>query len=667
MFMLSFRIKNIFNNCLLLSLILMVMVGGVSEVRGQYTKVRATYVGPYPANTGGTNGAAGTAGGLGNPGAAGFHSTTNPTALTDGDYTLNWASVNATSGTPGTGLLPGGGGASTSFLDLTFPVGTTPLAGNQVLLKVNAFSNSSGLLGSLFANPNLQVTAQGVNAGTLVGTVATLSTLSTNSAGYFIFPITNNCNAIRITATTDPASGGLLGGSAATARADVYDLYMFDPTCGPPTYTTAAVTGISLGGAVLNQDNAIDGDLDTKSTLSVGLLGVLATIKQTVYFSRLSNPGDAATITFSVPQAVLNLGLFNGITLQAYNGATTVGAPIQVSSLLSLDLLGLLGNGTRFTGSYVPSTSTGFDKIEISTSAVASVLQNFFVHEVQQTPPKPTFLIPGSTSGATICSGSAVTLKADNPGLGNELRWYAAQTGGTLFANASTYTPSPALTATTTYYVATAKIGCTAESERIPIVVTVNPLPAAPTGTAATICAGFKGVFQVTSPNAAYTYNWYTATTGGLPILTGTPVTTASTLTTNTTYYLEAVVTATGCPSPTRTAVTIAVNPLPTATISGSISVCQHTAMPAITFTGANGTAPYTFTYNINGGTTITTSTISGNSATVNAQTAVSGTYVYNLLSVQGSSPNLCTNNLNVSATIIIKPAPPSPAINLTN
>ena len=41
----------------------------------------------------------------------------------------------------------------------------------------------------------------------------------------------------------------------------------------------------------------------------------------------------------------------------------------------------------------------------------------------------------------------------------------------------------------------------------------------------------------------------------------------------------------------------VTVNPLPTATISGTTAVCKDAASPNITFTGASGTAPYTFTY----------------------------------------------------------------------
>src|SRR5690606_32961974 len=48
--------------------------------------------------------------------------------------------------------------------------------------------------------------------------------------------------------------------------------------------------------------------------------------------------------------------------------------------------------------------------------------------------------------------------------------------------------------------------------------------------------------------------------------------------------------------------VTIIVNPLPVASVSASVEVCQNDTEPVVTFTGADGTAPYTFTYSLNGG-----------------------------------------------------------------
>ena len=73
-----------------------------------------------------------------------------------------------------------------------------------------------------------------------------------------------------------------------------------------------------------------------------------------------------------------------------------------------------------------------------------------------------------------------------------------------------------------------------------------------------------------------------------------------------------------------------------TATISGSTTVCQNAPNPLITFTGSGGTAPYTFTYKINGGDDLTILTSGTNSSiTISASTISVGTFNYTLVSVK--------------------------------
>nr|WP_315191236.1 PKD domain-containing protein [uncultured Flavobacterium sp.] len=97
---------------------------------------------------------------------------------------------------------------------------------------------------------------------------------------------------------------------------------------------------------------------------------------------------------------------------------------------------------------------------------------------------------------------------------------------------------------------------------------------------------------------------------------------------------------------------------LPTATISGTTAVCQNATQPQITFTGAGGTGPYVFTYNINGGASLTAITISGDSVTVSAPTITAGTFIYNLVSVHDASLPLTEITQTGTAVITINPQP---------
>lgn len=121
-------------------------------------------------------------------------------------------------------------------------------------------------------------------------------------------------------------------------------------------------------------------------------------------------------------------------------------------------------------------------------------------------------------------------------------------------------------------------------------------------------------------------------------------------------YTLTNVMDANTCSQPQSGSVTIVVNPLPTAAINGTTSVCQNSSDPGITFTGATGQAPYTFHYMINGGLSQSVTTISGSSVTVNQSTSIPGTYVYSLVSV--TDGNTCSQAQTGASTITVNPLP---------
>ncbi len=158
-------------------------------------------------------------------------------------------------------------------------------------------------------------------------------------------------------------------------------------------------------------------------------------------------------------------------------------------------------------------------------------------------------------------------------------------------------------------------------------------------------------------------YQWYSnptaSTSGGTAVGTNSSSYTPPTSAIGTTYYYVVV---TGSCAPTsvvsQVSGAVTINPLPTASISGATVVCQGSASPVITFTGATGTAPYTFSYTISGDNTTHTVTSSGNTATVAVPTATAGTFTYTLVSVKDASSTACTNAASGTATVTVNVTP---------
>jgi hypothetical protein len=181
--------------------------------------------------------------------------------------------------------------------------------------------------------------------------------------------------------------------------------------------------------------------------------------------------------------------------------------------------------------------------------------------------------------------------------------------------------------------------------------VVVNPLPTASIAGNTSVCLNAIPpdiTFTGASGTAPYTFTYninggasQTVVSVGNTATVSVPTGVAGTYNYNLVSVQDA--TATLCNQAQTGTATVTVNPLPTASIAGTVAVCQNAAAPNITFTGAVGTAPYTFTYTINGGSPLTVTTVSGNSVTIPAPTNVVGLFTYNLLSVQEGSSLQCT------------------------
>ncbi len=145
---------------------------------------------------------------------------------------------------------------------------------------------------------------------------------------------------------------------------------------------------------------------------------------------------------------------------------------------------------------------------------------------------------PGAptTTGNAACGTASITLSATG-GTPGQYRWYTVPTGGAPIAGQTNdiYT-TPALTTTTTFYVAINNGTC--ESTRTSVTATINTLPLAPTATGNSSCLP-GSVTLTASGGFAGEYRWYTVPTGGTAIAGQinnsytTPV-----LTSTTTYYV---------------------------------------------------------------------------------------------------------------------------------
>ncbi|WP_293872383.1 choice-of-anchor L domain-containing protein, partial [Flavobacterium sp.] len=126
----------------------------------------------------------------------------------------------------------------------------------------------------------------------------------------------------------------------------------------------------------------------------------------------------------------------------------------------------------------------------------------------------------------------------------------------------------------------------------------VVALPSVSISGSTAICSGSSASIIFTGTPAA-TVN---LTVNGIPrqivlsvLGTYTDVTSPMSLTTIYNLVSATITTSAGTTTqPQSGSATVTVNPVPTATIAGTTSVCQNTAT-AITFTGANGILPYTF------------------------------------------------------------------------
>ncbi len=203
-----------------------------------------------------------------------------------------------------------------------------------------------------------------------------------------------------------------------------------------------------------------------------------------------------------------------------------------LSSFVNLvESSGYAGVATPVLSINLPFGANAGDFRCVVNGDLASPVFSNTVTVVAVAPPPP----PVGT-GASVCAGSPATLTASG-GSPGQYRWYTVATGGTAIAGETnaTYT-TPALTASTDFFVAINNGTC--ESARTVVTATINATPAAPTTTGATRCGNGTVTLSATG-GAAGQYRWYTVATGGTAIAGETNATyTTPALTASTDFFV---------------------------------------------------------------------------------------------------------------------------------
>lgn len=186
-----------------------------------------------------------------------------------------------------------------------------------------------------------------------------------------------------------------------------------------------------------------------------------------------------------------------------------------------------------------------------------------------------------NTMGAETCGPGSMTLQAQVSQ--GDVVWFDAITGGNQVHSGTSYT-TPVLNATTSYFVIASVNGCL-DGQRTRVTATIKPVPTIISTVDAIICDDGSGTLSVSA--SAGTVNWYDAPTGGTLLATGNFYTTP-TVTTTTTYYVDA--TDNGCTTGTRTPVTLTVQKtaIPSGALSQTFCDIANATVADLVVTGTN-------------------------------------------------------------------------------
>ncbi len=509
------------------------------------------------------------------------------------------------------------GCTSSSRTAVVATVNTTPtVTGTTPLLRCDAGTVALGASASS-GNINWYSSSTG---GSSLQTGTSFTTPSINATTTYYVEATNNgCTSSSRTAVVATVnSTPTITGTTPLSRCDA---------------GTVAL-GASASGGIINWYSSSTGGSLLQTGTSYTTPSINAT---TTYYVDATSSGCTSSSRTAVVATVNTIPTISGTTPLSRCDAGTVALGASASGGIinwysSSTGGSLLQTGTSYTTPSINATTTYY--VEATNNDCTSSSRTAVVATVNSTPS-----ITGSTS-LSRCDAGSVTLEATQSS--GVINWYSETTGGSSLQTGNSFT-TPSINTTTTYYIDATNNGCTSTS-RTAVVATVNSSPTISSTTPSSRCDA--GTITISAIASSGTTNWYSSSTGGLSLQTGTSFTTPY-ITTTSTYYVDA--TNNGCTSSSRTAVIASINTTPTIIGTTPLSRCDAGTV-ALAASASSGTINWYSSSS--GGSSLQT----GNSFTTPSINTTTTYYI-------DATNNNCTSPSRTAVVATVNTIPTKPAI----
>ncbi|WP_396158399.1 choice-of-anchor L domain-containing protein, partial [Flavobacterium sp.] len=575
---------------------------------------------------------------------------------------------------------------TTTFQLIVNPLPTATISGTTAVCQNSpspaiTFTGLNGTAPYTFTYLNPSGTSQTIS--TTVGNTATIP-VSTSTDGVFTYTL------VRVQSSGTPACSQLQSGTATvtvnqlpTATiSGTTSVCRNDPS---PNITFTGANGVAPYTFTYSTDGGVTTITSPPSTGNIFILPVATGTAGTFTYTLISvqssgtpacsqlQSGSATVTVTSLPIATISgtaTICSNTSTTITFNGTPTAVVDYTVDGTPAQITLDGSGVGTVITPNLTINSVYSLVSVNLTTCG-----QNVSGTATVTVRALPTATISGTTSVCRNATSPTITFTGLN-GTAPYTFTYLNPSGtsqaiSTTVGNTVTIPVSTSTDGVFTYTLVSVQSSGTTACSQLQsgtATVTVNQLPTATISGTTSVCRNDPSPnITFTGANGVAPYTFTYSTDGGVTTITSPPSTgnifilpvatgTAGTFT----YTLISVQSsgALACSQAQSGSATVAVIALPTATISGTTSVCQNTPNPSITFTGSNGTAPYTFTYLDENAASQTISTVSGNSVTIPVSTNSAGAFTYQLVSVVSSGTTVCSQLQSGSATVTVVPLP---------